>query len=152
MPKGFPEREPYSEPNVSERLNSLTEAWHEVHLWANQTDRYPKETPRPEPPNLFENAEQLARFGNALEHYDRGLRKVTGRKEDAAQRFEEAKARVAEVLPPGTSVVHPYGGPNTTLSPELSRRERYRVHHEAGEPVPDETVPDTRIRVEKLGA
>lgn len=86
-----------------------------------------------------------------MEHYDRGLQKVTQRKEDAAQRFEEAKRRVAEVLPSGTSVMHPYGGATTTLAPELSRRERYRIHHEARGPTSDESVPGTQIRVEKLG-
>lgn len=137
----------YSEPNISERLDSLISAWHEVHLLANRADRYPQETPYPEPPNLFENAEQLARFANALEHYNQGLRQINERKEAAAQRFEDAKERVAEVLPPGTSVMHPYGGPNTELSPELSRRERHRISHEVHESTSDATAPDPQIRV-----
>jgi hypothetical protein len=118
----------YSERQISEKLDQLISAWHEVEVARGALREFYSKYEHPPPPHtkVFEGAASLAEYHNAQARYSRKLEEVTERARRSEQELEEAASEVRSILPMGTSVFHNYVG-RREEPPEHSGR--YRLAH-----------------------
>jgi hypothetical protein len=128
------EREQDSVQRISDLLNELIDAQHQVQDTRNEEEMFRDSHGEPPPTQrvTFNDIEELAQHNERRAQYASELEEVTNRHQEAVRRYEAAVEEVKEVLPAGASVVHNYEG-------EGERAGRYQIARWVG--------PDDEVRV-----
>ena len=118
----------YSEREISEKLDELIGAWHEVEATRGALREFHAkyEHPPPPPSMVFEDALSLAEYNSAEARYSHKLEEATERYLRSEERFQQAADVVGSILPRGTFVFHNYIPSREEPS---ERAGRYRLAH-----------------------
>jgi hypothetical protein len=118
----------YSEADISEVLDDLIDAMHEVENKRRFVKEY-RNTHRPPvvpQSRLFEDAASLTEHKNAHTKYIQGLEDAMAEQTRSEERFEAQGAKIKDILPRDTHVIHSY---TLRSSAQAARLGRYRITH-----------------------
>jgi hypothetical protein len=131
----------YSEPDVSEMLDDLIDARHEVafkHRFVEEYRNTHQPLAKPQT-KVFEDAASLTEHTNAHTRYVRGLDEVMEEKTRSEERFEAQVDKIKAILPRDTHVFHSYA---LRRSDQAERFGRYQITHTPGGLIDIEKVND----------
>ncbi len=126
MAEGDDQREQNSVQDISNLLDELVDAHHEVEAARVQEEafRSTHEQLAVAPNTSFPNIEELVKYNEQRAHvYDTELKQVRGHLQEKNRWYREVAELVVQVLPVGSSVHHAYGGGNE------EHAGHYRVSH-----------------------
>ena len=144
MTENRAERESYTERNASKLLDQFIDAQFEAAEAHQRARQYKTSHPLPPTPQRFADVRALANYASAQVRHEQTLDQLDKAQREAEQRLRMVEGKVAALLPPGSTVVHAYGGANPDEYGVLCEITHDRAfNHNSRKPV---DIPNIRVR------
>ncbi len=123
MTEEHAEKEAFSERDILTLLGQLVELWRtkqEAGTPPPRSQQAPTQLPEPPQYGGFRDAKALAEYASAQHRHEQERERRQREREDLDRRYEEAREKVAEVLPPGTHVSYDHVGEHYVIAREAN--------------------------------